>query len=160
MLLWILEVGGWRLCALRDSKGLSKQEMSFGFGDAIFVYKFHYLFINPRLDLRVNSSSESVNPFGDGNKFMRNTFGREFLIHLHRQCIRHVGILGAVDQQSRWIFLRHVTHRAKWVEGLRLSIRVVATNDLGPESLLPAIQVQLAAPGFVRLFLGDQRLLA
>ena len=98
MLLRMLKVGAWRLYALLAAKELSQALFSFAFRSSPFVHKFHYLFISPRRDLGIDLAPETMNALGNSNKFVRHTFGREFLIHLHGECVRHVGILRAVDQ--------------------------------------------------------------
>ena len=63
----------------------------------MFVQKLHDLAVRLRRDIRIDLASESVNPIGNGYELVFDPFRGQFLVHLHRQRVGDVSILGSVN---------------------------------------------------------------
>jgi len=103
--------------------------------------------------------AEAVATFRYGDEFIGDMLRGECLCHLGGEFIRHVSVLGPVDQQSRRIVWGDIAHWAEGVERARLLVRIVAGQHSRPKALLPAIKIELSTGRF-GFFLRDQRLLA
>ena len=96
----------------------------------------------------------------------------ELSVHVNGLLVGDVGVLRAVDQQRRRILGRDVADRAERVESLRFAVGVMVGDLLGPEAILPAVEIDDSAgsrrrlrdrrgpDGGAGLSLGDQGLTA
>ena len=73
---------------------------------------------------------------------MRHAVAGKLLIHQNRLFVRHVGVVGPMNQQRRGIRCRHLSDRAEPVEGLWLRAGIDAGDFLRPEPVLAAVKVE------------------
>src|SRR5207247_2098048 len=64
---------------------------------AIFVEELDDLLIGPRGNLCVNLAPEAMDTFGNGDEFVRNSFGSELLIHLDGEGVWHIRVFSSVN---------------------------------------------------------------
>src|SRR5579859_7500200 len=88
---------------------------------------------------------ETVTTSGDRDQLVLDPGPIERRGHHDRLLVRNVGVPISVEQQRRGIFGGHVLDRTVLLECLRLAIGVVTARQLGPEPLLPAVEVESPA---------------
>jgi hypothetical protein len=100
-------------------------------------------------DLLVGSGSdcgifrtEAVAAIGDGDEFMAHVVSSQLFGHERGLLVRDVGVLGTVNEQSRGILRRDVAERTKGIENCSFGLRIMAGEDVRPETLLPAVKIK------------------